>query len=237
MIYICYGIPKSASTFAFTIAYEVACEKTDQAGLWSTFPVEYSNEYLENLDVNIDRLLSIVPENEILVIKTHQRLTQKLHDWLRAGVCRAQVSIRDPYDIALSLFEAGESERKRPPSQQRRGFTEIHTIEDALGRTRRVLIDAVYWLEFQEKLQYPVIDFSQVCKHPYEVARRIADNMGVSADTDQIVTKYVSDKQTIDEFNKGVEGRGRERIKLNSKDPGKRLFDTFCDRYLGLPLG
>ena len=235
MVYICYGIPKSASTFAFMIAYDIACENTDQASLWSTFPREFSSEYLENLDVNIARLLEIVPENEIVVIKTHQRLTPRIRDWLRSGVCKAQVSIRDPYDIALSLFEAGARERTFPVSRQRRVFADIYTIEDAIGCTCRILNDAVGWLEYHGQLNYPVINFTQISSHPYVTAGRIADYMGISTNVNRIVSKYVNDKSTIEEFNKGIAGRGRARIRLDSLDPGKRLFDAFCERYLGLP--
>lgn len=237
MIYICYGIPKSASTFAFMIAYDIACAKTDQASLWSTFSREFSSEYLENLDVNIPRLLEIVPGDEVIVIKTHQRLTPGIRDWLRSGVCKAQVSIRDPYDIAFSLFEAGARERKLPISSQRRVFADIYTIGDAIGWTCRILKDAVDWLEYHGQLNYPVINFTQISNRPDEVAERIAGHMGVRTDVNQIVAKYVNDKSTIEEFNKGIEGRGRACIRLSGMDPGKRFIDAFCGRYFELLAG
>ena len=231
MIYICYGIPKSASTFAFTLANEIAAARSDQGALRDSLPSDLRGAYHENLNEKLPRFLSLIPEDEILVIKTHQRMTYDIRRFIQEGKCKAQISIRDPYDIAMSLHDAGIRERSLPEGEQRRAFTSIESLDDALERLWVLLNDGETWLSVAAELNIPIIDFEQIRNRPYRVARKIGNNIGVNADVDAIVYKYVSDKSRIGEFNKGESGRGRQNIKPDESLPIHERISDFWSKY------
>ncbi|MGB3401838.1 MAG: sulfotransferase domain-containing protein [Microcoleaceae cyanobacterium] len=234
MIFVCYGMVKSASTFAFQLANHLAQTHSNQAELNQLLPEHLQARFIpKNLGETLQKLNSYLPNNgEIYVIKTHCFLDDETKKMLSEGKVKAAVSYRDPYDIVVSLKDAGEIERQREEHKQRPYFTEIQSYEDALKKLPPVLKEAKLWLDCEDTMQ---INFSRIANEPVVIAQEIADYMGVNIDPQKIVKiveSYTSDKSSIFEFNKGIEGRGQKELNLSDTDPIKKTMDEFVSQYL-----
>lgn len=231
MLFLCYGMPKSASSFAFTLAKDIAQTKSDQMQLKSTLPEDLRDFFIvSGLGKTLTRISDLIPEEEIYVLKTHNPLDKETQELLLSGKIKAIVSYRDPYDIVVSLKEAGDRERQKPKNRQREYFTQITGYEEALEKIPNFLNNARSWMEFQET-KLVKISFSDISKNPLIIAQNIAQHMGLEVDTSKIANSYVSNKESILEFNKGVEGRGYQELNIPENNSIKKQMDEFIDLY------
>ncbi|MDY6937870.1 MAG: sulfotransferase domain-containing protein [Cyanobacteriota bacterium] len=224
-------MPKSASSFAFTLAKDIAQTKSDQMQLKSTLPEDLRDFFIvSGLGKTLTRISDLIPEEEIYVLKTHNPLDKETQELLLSGKIKAIVSYRDPYDIVVSLKEAGDRERQKPKNRQREYFTQITGYEEALEKIPNFLNNARSWMEFQET-KLVKISFSDISKNPLIIAQNIAQHMGLEVDTSKIANSYVSNKESILEFNKGVEGRGYQELNIPENNSIKKQMDEFIDLY------
>ena len=223
-------MPKSASTFAFQLAKDIAESHSNQSKLRQLLPQELQCNFQTELDKTIQKIDEVIPDEEIYVIKTHCSLNEEVKALLVKGHAKAMVSYRNPYDIVVSLKDAGERERSKPVEKQRKYFTQIKTYEDALSKIPGILKIGEFWLKYPNILKIP---FSRIAKDPLTAAQEIADYMGVStANLSQIVESYVLNKKSIGEFNIGKEGRGHIEFSLSEDNDIKKKMDKFVMLYL-----
>jgi hypothetical protein len=109
MIYICYGIPKSASTFLYQLTEEVfraAGRKPARLGppLRPRMSVE---NYFGSIDPTLLQDISGQAAGRDVVLKTHALPHPEVGRLITAGSVLASASIRDPREIALSILDHG----------------------------------------------------------------------------------------------------------------------------------
>ena len=180
MIVICYGMPKSASTFTFQLSTDIAYIHDDQWQLNKKLPEELQSTFIaENLSQVISKIHKYIKNDQLYVIKTHCPLNDTLVKMIQEGNVKAIVSIRDPYDIVVSLKDTSD----------------------------------------------------KIAREPLLAAREIARHIGVDADVSNIVDSYISNKQSIIEFNVGEIGRGKQLFLLAETNQIKKDMDKFIETY------
>ena len=232
MLCVCYGMPKSASSFAFTLAKDIAQTKSDQMQLKSLLPEDLQDFFIvSDLGKNLTKISEFIPEEEIYVVKTHNPLDEATKALLLKGKAKAIISYRDPYDIVVSLKDTGDREKEKPQHKQRPYFTRIQSYEDALKKIPNILRNAKSWLDYED-MNLVKVSFTEIAQTPSAVAQKIADYIGVSVDIHKIIEPYVSNKESILEFSKGVEGRGHKEFSLEDEDPIRKKMNRFIKLYL-----
>lgn len=224
-------MPKSASTFTFQIAQDIAQTISDQIQLSSTLPEKLQHPYVgEGFDDALRTIIALIPDNEVYVIKTHLPLTEYTKGLILENQIKATVSYRDPYDITVSLKDAGQKERLREEKVQRKWFAQIKTHEDALKKVSDILKIAETWLNFPDSFKVP---FPRITKETINVVRDMATYLQVpNTNIEVIVERYLSGRKPIGEFNVGVEGRGHQELKLPNDHKTKKEMDSFIELYL-----
>ena len=208
MIYLSYGLPKSASTFSFYLAKAVAAAAGhDQTRIRTSLPEYLRREYQDLQPGLLDDLVHCVPELTLLVVKTHSPLTSEIESHLDAGTVLASASFRDPRDVAVALFDAGISERRK--ANGREAFTKILCLEDTLDPLRTNLAHLSSWLEREDVLRIP---FDLLVERPETAAARIADQVGLEIDSRSIGERLFRERAQIPEFNIGGKGRYRQAM-------------------------
>ncbi len=223
MIYLSYGMPKSASTFCYQLAEsmlrqaghirEEICKKFLPESFHSAFMTLNHDEI-----VQIDHYL---PFDKILIIKTHAKLSKSINHLLDSGRIKASATFRDPRDAAISLVDAGENDRKL---NKFRKFNEINDLEDAFLVYKYAKYNFIQWLTHTNVLK---ISFNLLALDPIEAALRIRNYLDIDVDVTPIVAKYSENpKKKIWEFNIGKVGRYKEYMSETQK---KKFFSEFKD--------
>jgi hypothetical protein len=224
MIFICYGMQKSASSFAWSIVKELAeVQGSKQSLIRQSYiedrnlRVEYQNVFTtEQFDYFNDR----VPQNEIMVIKSHGPVSEELNVHMQSKKGAAIATYRDPLDIVISLLDVGVAERLKLVDKQRAGFAEILSLDDAIQKLPKTVEIAESWLKstFIKHIHY-----EQLCYNTsvaVDIIIRTFNDLGfqISDEQRRFVLKKFSDvnKPIIPEFNVG--GVGRYFDKMNSND-------------------
>ena len=239
MLFVCYGMVKSASTFTFQLATRIAQTQSDQEEIRRSLPEHLSKRFISNnLTSTLEEISNYLPnQSDIYVVKTHSPLDLGTQEMLSKGKIKATVSYRDPYDIVVSLKDAGEIERQKEVRQQRPYFCDIKSYEDALKKLPNVIQTARTWLDYEDILRVP---FSSIANQPVVVGALMAKYMGINLDSQEIskiVEYYTSNKKLIFEFNVGIEGRGNKdlnfkELNLSDKERIKKIMDDFISDYL-----
>ncbi len=234
VLFICYGMPKSASSFTYKLATSVACINTDQMKLQNLLPDKLKAQFIaRHLEKTLQDINNYIPNNEdIYVIKTHCPLDRKVQRMLADGTAKAIVSYRDPYDIVVSLKDAGERERNKELHLQRQYFSQIQSYEDALDKLPYIIETAETWLNYEGILP---VSFSKVTNQPLAVVKDIAEYLEIIITHQkavEIVEFYTSNRSLIPEFNVGIEGRGSKEFSLSNENPVKEMMDKFVVKYL-----
>lgn len=234
MLYISYGMAKSASSFAFQLAAGTANQLTNQQQMLNRLPENLRQSYQANLASNIEEIDACVPADDILVLKTHDPLDRFTLRELRENRLMASITIRDPYDILVSLLDSGRRERLKPAEQQRPYFSEIRELEDALRRVPSHMKCAEEWITHAgPSPQCEIFRYEELRVDPFSVANRISRQMGIDADGSELVSGYLDNREKIWEYNKGLPGRGRSEIEVPANHPVKRMMDHFISKHLG----
>ena len=231
MIYICFGMPKSATSFAFQLASSIANQQTRQHVLQQTLPEPMRNRFLlDRIGEQVDQLLEFIPRDAHYVVKTHSPLDERLRGHIADGNVRGCISIRNPFDIAVSLMDAGKRERTLPSGKQRAYFTQIHNQRDAIDLLPHIMDNARTWLDslFDQLVTIP---FVQISEKPYGVVEQICQSMGIRADPNAIATPFLQDKTSILEFNIGRSNRWNTELDLSPNDSIVREMKRFTKQY------
>ncbi len=207
MIYLSYGMPKSASTFCYQIANGMlhAAGHSRETICKKYLPPNYHKAFMPLVNNEILELVELIPESEILIIKTHTSLNETIDSLLRTGRIIASVTYRDPRDAAISLLDAGESDRKK---NIKRKFNEIWTIEEAFDFYTKNQAVTKQWLRHPQVLK---LSYNMLALNPHIAAQHIGDYLHINVEIDPIITHLLTDpSKKIWEYNVGRIGRYKD---------------------------
>jgi hypothetical protein len=154
-ILISYGIPKSASTFAWQLIKHVAIT----GGLPIATPTSKSKganspeDYIESIS---DRELALVREDigdAPVVIKTHGDVTSAVARLVSDGNAQVFVSYRDLRDVALSLLDHGAKSREKGIKD----FADLYDIRDTVEVIGIQVAKFEDWVQICDPLLIPYI--------------------------------------------------------------------------------
>lgn len=197
MIYICYGITKSASTFLYQITEEVfraAGKPVVRLGKPFRKPDSIEN-YFNFID---DDLLSAIEAHiggSDIVLKTHGPPRGNVAGLVAAGKILASASIRDPREIALSMIDHGARSRR----WRNKPFSEFVTVADTLNSLD---IQLGCFRDWAVVPQVRIFSYNEICYGSAAVIRAIAEQIGADVDAGRVLGKF-RDKGVIGQFSKG----------------------------------
>lgn len=230
MIVFSYGMPKSASTFIYQIIKEILdLNGYSRAKFAVNMAPNKANPYQEFESISdIQSFESDVPAEFPFLIKTHSNLSDDMSEYLNSSRNIAFATYRDPLDIAISLYDVGVNERKKPVNERRASFASILTMDDAIARLPVIVEGSKGWLEsdFVTKISY-----ESVCNDIEGVFEQVTNTLSNSGlditnvDKETVLSKFLSNKKSkIGEFNVG--GVGRWKGKLSHEQ-----VDYICNKY------
>jgi hypothetical protein len=219
MIYISYGMTKSASTFLWLLTRETlrACGHDVIRLSASTKGGRNSPEdYVDPCDFAALRRVAAEVEDRSVVIKTHGPPGPGVFEAVEAGDVLANAILRDPREIALSLADHGTRSRETGIPD----FAEFKSPEDAFGTLDTQFMILRAWTRSRRVL---TVTYDDLCFDTPRVIERLGDQIGETVDLDLVLSR-LGDRTGIRHFNKGVRERYREDM-----DP--LMQQRFLERY------
>jgi hypothetical protein len=238
MIFLCFGMQKSASSFAWSLVKDFAQKLGFNQWLLRQKYIEDSDRRVEYQNIRnieqFDYFNERIPEREILVIKSHWPITPELAEHIHLKGGSAIATYRDPLDIAISLLDVGKSERLKPLNKQRHVFSSILSIEDAAKRLPEAVEIANSWLanDFIEHITY-----ENLCYETPDVIEKIVTifnhtGHNISLESKSDIQKNYSNAEAagIPEFNIGGVGRYKDKMTSEQIVLLKEKYSDFRQR-------
>jgi hypothetical protein len=236
MIVLVYGIPKSASTFVTEICRSI-CEAAgfDQKKLREDYlPENLKYGYISLNNLDIKKTLENIPEEEFLVLKTHDGFTADVKNLRKMGKLKTIITYRHPADCSLSAYEAGVKARNQKDYSQ--SFYKLDTIKDA--------IDFISSHVNGVNMKYNIYDddvslrlsYEYVVNNPVVLAKSISEYIGLgNIINGERLTRAVSDLATgnkrVYNFNVGKIGRHKEVFTQEELEYSNQQFENFLKRF------
>lgn len=199
MIYICYGITKSASTFLYQLTEEVfRAAGRPVARLEPPFTRRGALEnYFDRIDDDLLARIDAHTGGADIVLKTHGPPEGRVADLIAAGHVLASASIRDPREVALSMIDHGARARRWRSTP----FSEFVTLADTLSALDVQLAFFEAWAAIKG---VSVISYNEICYDTAAVVSMIATQLKVEVKLDPgRVLAAFPDKRVIGQFSKG----------------------------------
>lgn len=223
MIYICYGITKSASTFLYQLTEEVfsvAGRRPRKLGPPYRRKGSLDN-YFDVIDeALIDELAGFIGDDDI-VLKTHGPPRGSVASRIATGSVLASASIRDPREIALSMLDHGQRARRWKDVP----FAEFQSIDDTLPALENQLGYFEAWAAIP---CVSVFLYNDICFDSRTVVERVASQIGVDIDPDAVLRAF-RDNKTVGQFSKG------KALRYTEMDPSVQAM--FQERFSRLYRG
>lgn len=221
-----YGMPKSASTFAWLIIKDVLV--SGGAPVVTLSDAAKGNPAKEDFVERLwpDRLAAIRGEvgDGCAVVKTHG-LTVRPGEIEEAGFERAIVFVqhRDPRDVALSLIDHGRRSRAEgvPDFAQ---CTDVPACFPVLDHAIRALEG---WARHPNAVP---VDYDSLCFDTEATIARIAATCGLHVDPARIAARY-AERERITQFNKGKSARWREEMSPRHAELLERRYSGYYRRF------
>jgi hypothetical protein len=231
MIIVSYGMQKSASTFVYQLIRDMLENAGhNQENIRNKFLFKENSAPYQNLTGEyLEYFCSVVPENQIYLIKTHSHLDNLMKEMLFNKKALALATYRDPLDIVISLLDVGKSEKLLPILQQRQPFADINTVSDAINMLDWIIPSAESWLECD---YVKPISYVDIYLQPYNVAEEIKRLLNLDVNAKIICEKYISNKMAIGEFNKGGIGRWKGVISDAELFVIQKKYKDFMGKWL-----
>jgi hypothetical protein len=204
MIYICFGMTKSASTFLYQLTEETfrAAGRSPARLRPPLLPRLSIENYFDAVDPAVLSAVSERIGERDVVLKTHQALHPDVAEQIDAGLLLASASIRDPREIALAMVDHGRRARRFGFSE----FSECRTVYDALPSIDNQVANFKGWSTLKT---LELFFYNEICFDTMAVVARLAAQIGVVADPGKVMAPFQS-KKLIGHFNKGAATRYRE---------------------------
>ena len=229
MIYVSYGVPKSASTFAYVVTEQVLrTAGYAPAALSDAAKGRRSRlNYIDPITWDaIERAAAEIGEGSA-VIKTHGAPDQALLDAIERGELFANAIVRDPRDIALSLLDHA----RRSRAQGGGDFAALETVEDAFSILDEQFDRLRQWMQCGQVL---LLTYDEISFDTEAAVRRIVAQLGLSAAPADVVAALPA-RGKVDQFNKGVRARYEREMPAATQ---QILLDRYAEiyrRFLGAP--
>ena len=223
-----YGMPKSASTFAWLVIKDVLV--AGGAPVATLSAAAKGNEATEDFVERLwpERLAAIRDEigDDCAVVKTHG-LTVRPGEIEQAGFERTIVFVqhRDPRDIALSLIDHGARSRAEgvPDFAQ---CTDVPACFPVLDHAIRALEG---WARHPNAVP---VDYDSLCFDTEATIARIAATCGLHVDPARIAARY-AERERITQFNKGQSARWRQEMSPRHAELLERRYSGYFRRFGG----
>jgi hypothetical protein len=227
MIYVSYGVPKSASTFTYVVT-ETVLRVAGYAPVTLSEAAKGGKSQLNYIDPiswsAIQRAVSEIGEKSA-VIKTHGVPDKRLLEAIERGEVFASAVIRDPREIALSLLDHA----KRSRSLGVGDFAEIETVTD----TFKVLDDQINrlsrWMAIGKVL---LLAYDEISFDTESAVQRIIDQLGISVAAANVISA-LPDRSKIEQFNKGVKKRYESEMPAETQQLFLERYSDVYRRYVG----
>jgi hypothetical protein len=204
VIYICFGMTKSASTYLYQLIEETfRAVGRKPARLGPPFRPRWSYEnYVDDIDPALLEAISATIGERDIVLKTHQGLHPDVGRRINSRSLLASASIRDPREIALAMVDHGRRSRRRGDPE----FAECRTIYDAFPSLDNQTANFSRWSKLE---RIEIFRYNEICFGSADVVARIAAQIGVSIDPTKVLRPFRG-QRLIGQFNKGAALRRRE---------------------------
>lgn len=216
-IVISYGMPKSASTFAWMLLKQILVEAGDPVATLS--PDAKNNRSKEDFvlrleDGQIDKIAAETNGGSV-VVKTHA--AAHLFEGFETPFDRSFVFVqyRDPREISLSLIDHGARARAKGIKD----FADCIDHKSTLKYIDSAFNCARSWMRKDGAM---AISYDELCFDSAATIERIGAKLGVDVDPERTL-RHFADTSTIIQFNKG------ERDRWNEMDA--QVSQVFMDRY------
>lgn len=217
MIHVSAGMPRSGSGWVYNLAADLLAAAgrppssvaRQQHGLERV--LDSHNNRLERATWRaVLQLTSAHRRGADLAVKTHDRPTLALRWAVRRGVMRCHHSYRDPRDVVLSAWEAGEQRRARG---QTTSFAALRSVPDVIDACVQWCRTVERWQAYGRAL---AVRYESLKADTTAVARRLAEHHGLTLDDEQIaaiVGRFAEARPAPGvHFRKGLCGRFREAL-------------------------
>jgi hypothetical protein len=228
MIYISFGMLKSASTLTYQIIEEIL-RQAGRAPLMLGAPLRPAlsvTNYFDHIDAALITRIGQVAEGRDVVLKTHQLPGADVLAMIARGDLLASATLRDPREIALSMMDHGDRSRRWHIPE----FSECAQVEDCLPSIDHQVatLQALCDVPGVEPIAYAAICFDMEA-----AIARLARQIGVAVDP-EAVAEVFADKRMIGQFNKGLPDRFDEMAPEESSAFLARYADFYA-RFLPAP--
>ncbi len=224
MIYISYGITKSASTFLYQMTEEVfRAAGRPVARLGKPFrKTDFVENYFNFIDHELLGEIQAAIGDQDIVLKTHGPPRGNVAQMVAVGEVLASASIRDPREIALSMVDHGTRSRR----WRTKAFSEFSDVRDTLNSLDIQLGCFQGWADTGA---LKVFTYNAICYDSAAVIQAIAEQISTSVDVADVLAKF-RDKGVIGQFSKGKALRYSE---MSAADQAvfRERFAAFYDSY------
>jgi len=237
MIILSVGLPKSGSAWYYYMTNDlvVAAGHDDAGAVRDKFALHGILKFptcniQEPTADKLELLMKPPVTSATFTVKTHFPPNGALLDLLAAGNMKVTVMIRDPRDIAVSGYEAGEAMRRQGKTGT---FANIHSLSEAILWAEKWL--ATTWLEWSRIDGILMVKYEDVLRSPVDELRRLNDFLGFgvpSEPLEAIATHWSKDtpshhRAQRGHFNKGVSGRHRQAMNEDEQDLCRERLGTY----------
>lgn len=240
MIIVAASMLKAGSSWFFNLINDMVVEAGHQDGreMRARFRLQkfLSPSDCTSKTLRIHRLVPIsIPHwfGNTYTIKTAGKPTPAVKLAIDLGVMKAAFILRDPRDVALSLYDHGEwIRREKIPSST--GFGALTTIEKAMDVA---LYYAQLWEMWKESRRASLVRYEDLLRNPYEEMERVSLHIGISLPEERlrvIIERYqISNRANWQQdlhFNVGRAGRWKERLSPGQQQKAMELFGDYLAR-------
>lgn len=213
-----YGMPKSASSFAWMLIKQIASENGNRLVSLSSAAKGNSSveDYLDGSAAADMHLVCKEIGDDWCVIKTHADSKPFKIIASRAENYTVFIQHRDPREIALSLLDHAEKSRKLGL----RDFADCVDIETCLPTIDSTMRNFFDWLQEPSAV---AISYNELCFDTTNTIEKIKEKFSSHVSTEKILAQF-SDKTAIIQYNKGQ----KERYLAEMSSADSRMF---LERY------
>jgi hypothetical protein len=185
MIYLCYGMMKSASTFLYQLTEETpraAGRRPARLGppFRSCWTVE---NYFDTIDPPLLAAIGAAAGGRDVVLKTHEGLDPEVARRIEDRLLLASASIRDPREIALAMLDHGRRSRRLGRTR----FSECVTVFDTLPSLDDQMVSFGSWSALE---RIEIFKYNDVCFDSAAVVSRLAAQIGVAVDPAEVLKPF-----------------------------------------------
>jgi len=228
MIYLCYGVPKSASTFTYVVTEHIL-RVAGYAPFRLSAAAKGLDKTLNYIDPisweAIERVASEIGERSA-VIKTHGAPDGRMLEEIGRGNVFGSAVIRDPRDVALSLLDHARRSRIRGD----RDFAEIHSLHDTLPLLDEQITRFSQWMRSDGIL---LIGYNEICFDTAAAAGRIINQLGIGVTQAEVIST-LPDRRKIEQFNKGWQKRYATEMRAATQQIFLERYGDLYRRYNGI---